>query len=280
MSIKSTAIKLLTRIIKPGFTSHLAAHIFRGALRIFPIRRKVALRNLEIALPGSTSAEHRRILRATYDHLVWVGVEFIALQNDPKQALEWVEGENEEVLDDCVGGIFLACHVGNWELAAAWTAQRGHKVSAIVRESQDVGERGIINDMRTNAGVNCIPKTAPMTRALGVLRQNEFLAIMPDQHGGGKGVTVPLFGLDTKTSQGPAVFAYITKKPIIPAYMRRIAPFRHHLRFGDPVKWEHKGDKEETILGITKVINEEIERIILNAPDQWLAQHRRFREHY
>ena len=219
-------------------------------------------------------------MRATYDNLVWTGVEFIALQDDPKQALEWVEAENKEALDDSVGGVLLACHVGNWELAAAWAAQSGHKISAIVRESYDEGERGIIAKMRANAGVNCIPKTAPMTRALGVLKRNEFLAIMPDQYGGGSGINVPLFGLDTKTSQGPAMFVYVTKKPIIPAYTRRVAPFKHHLRFGEPVKWEDKGNKKETILGITKAVNAEIERIILHAPDQWLAQHRRFREHY
>ena len=238
------------------------------------------MRNLEIALPDSNQKERRSILRATYDNLVWIGVEFIALQSDPKQALEWVDVENEEALDDGVGGVFLACHVGNWELAAAWAAQSGHKISAIVRESHDKGERGIIAEMRANAGVNCIPKTVPMTRALGVLRRNEFLAIMPDQYGGSEGVAAPLFGLDTMTSQGTAVFAYVTKKPIIPVYISRVAPFRHRLRFGKPVKWEDKGNREETILGITKAVNEEIERIILNAPDQWLAQHRRFKEYY
>ncbi|MCL2683734.1 MAG: lysophospholipid acyltransferase family protein [Synergistaceae bacterium] len=240
----------------------------------------MASRNLEIVLPDSTPEERRRILRATYDNIVWTGVEFIVLQNDPRQALDWVEAENEEVLDDRIGGILLACHVGNWELGAAWIAQRGHKVSAIFQESQDVSERGVIADMRANSGVNCIPKTAPMTRVLGVLKRNEFLAITPDQHGGGEGVTVPLFGLDTKTSQGPAVFAYLTKKPIIPSYIRRIAPFKHRVHFEEPVKWEDKGNREETILGITKAVNEAIERIILHAPDQWLAQHRRFREHY
>ena len=240
----------------------------------------MASRNLEIILPNATPAERSRILRATYDHLVWIGVEFIVLQSDPKQVLEWVDVENEEALDDGTGGILLACHVGNWELAAARVAQGGHKISAIVRESNDEGERGMMNGMRTNVGVNCIPKTASMTKALGALRRNEFLAIMPDQHGGISGVTIPLFGMDTKTSQGPAVFAYITKKPIIPAYMRRVAPFKHRLRFGEPVKWKNSGNKEETILGITKAVNAEIERIILNAPEQWLAQHRRFREYY
>jgi KDO2-lipid IV(A) lauroyltransferase len=207
-------------------------------------------------------------------------VEFTILQSDPSQSLKWVEAENAEFLDDSVGGIILGCHVGNWELMASWVAQSGHKISAIVRESKDQGERGIIAGMRASSGLNCIPKTASMTKALGVLKRNEFLAIMPDQHGGGEGIASVLFGLETRTSQGLAVFAYLTKKPIIPVYTRRTAPFRHKLRFGTPLVWEDKGDRDETIRGITKAVNAEVEKIILEAPDQWLAQHRRFREHY
>jgi KDO2-lipid IV(A) lauroyltransferase len=224
--------------------------------------------------------EREKILWRTYDHLIWVGVEFTILQSDPQQALAWVKAENAETLDDSVGGILLGCHAGNWELTAAWLAQSGHKVSAIVRESEDQGERGIIADMRANCGVSCLPKTGPMTKAIGVLKRNEFLGIMPDQHGGPEGITAPFFGLDTKTSQGPAVFAYLTKKPIIPIYSNRISPFKHKIRFGTPLVWEDKGNRDETILGITSVINAEMERIILEAPDQWLAQHRRFREYY
>jgi KDO2-lipid IV(A) lauroyltransferase len=273
-------MKFLTRIIKPGIVAWCVANFFRGVLRLVPIRKSIAARNLEIALPDTSPEERKKILWRTYDNLVWIGVESTILQNNPSQSLGWVEAENAEALDDSVGGILMGCHVGNWELAAAWVAQKGHKISAIVRESTDQGERGIIADMRSGAGVNCIPKTAAMTKALGVLKKNEFLAIMPDQHGGDEGITVPLFGLETKTSQGASVFAYLTKKPIIPVYIRRITPFKHRLRFGDPLVWKDKGNRDETILGITKIINTEIEKIILEAPDQWLAQHRRFREHY
>jgi KDO2-lipid IV(A) lauroyltransferase len=249
-------------------------------LRLIPIRKGVAKRNLEIILPDATDGERAKILRGTYDNIVQVGVEFAILQNNPKLSLEWVEAEDTKSLDNSPGGILLACHVGNWELAACWAAQSGYKISSILRESSDLGEREIMADMRAKFGVKCIPTTAPMTKALGVLKRNEFLAIAPDQHGGGDGTAIPLFGLETKMPRGPAVFAYLTKKPIIPVYIRRVAPFRHKLRCGPPLAWEEKENRDETILGIMKTINAERARIILEAPDQWLAQHRRFREHY
>jgi KDO2-lipid IV(A) lauroyltransferase len=135
-------------------------------------------------------------------------------------------------------------------------------------------------EMRKNAGVRYISKGASMTQALGVLKRNEFLVIMQDQHGGCEGVKAPLFGIETPTPRGAAVFAYLTKKPLIPVYMRRVAPFKHVMRFGGPIQWEDAGNKQETITAVTRAVNREIERIIREAPDQWLAQHKRFREHY
>jgi KDO2-lipid IV(A) lauroyltransferase len=244
-----------------------------------PIRKRVARRNLEIVLPGHTAKERDKILWRTYDNLVWTGIEFTVLQREPVDVLDWIDVKNPEALD-CGGGILIACHVGNWELAVAWGVQSGLKITAIVREPPDLSERGVIAEMRMNAGVRFISKTAPMTQALGVLKRNEFLAIMPDQHGGGEGIKAPLFGLETATPRGAAVFAYLTKKPLIPVYTHRVAPFRHVMRFGEPIEWKMAGSRDETVLAITRAVNLEVERIIREAPDQWLAQHRRFREYY
>jgi KDO2-lipid IV(A) lauroyltransferase len=280
VSFKSGSIKFFAGVVRPGAIASSLAFLFKFILRLVPIRKKIASRNLEIALPAKTPQERSAVLRGTYDHLAWFGVEFMTLQRDPAQVLEWVKAVNPEALDDSVGGILLACHVGNWELAASWVAQKGHKMTAIVRESKDIGERDAIADMRKHAGVNFMPKTTPMKRAVSLLRRNEFLGIMPDQYGGSEGIRVPLFGLETSTSQGAAVFAYLTKKPLIPVFTRRLRPFRHLMRFGEPIEWRDKGSRDATIYEITRLVNKSAERMILEAPDQWLAQHRRFREYY
>ncbi|MDR1885714.1 MAG: lysophospholipid acyltransferase family protein [Synergistaceae bacterium] len=279
MNLKETATGLLSRLLRPGICARVLASVLCAPLRIMAPRRGVALRNLEIALPDASDAERRRILRGTYDHLVWTGIEFIMLQRDPRQALEWVEPENASLLDslDGRGAILLTGHVGNWELVAAWLAQRGHTVTAIVQETDD---HNLIERMRSRVGLACISKKAPMTRAAAILRRGEFLGILPDQHGGHEGIPAKFFGLTTSTSQGAAVFAYLTKKPLVPIFSHRISPCRHSVRIGDPIEWDMKENREATILAITERINGVVERMVLEAPDQWLAQHRRFKEHY
>jgi KDO2-lipid IV(A) lauroyltransferase len=277
---KVRSVEIFSKLLRPGWTSGCAAAFLRAPLRLFSPRWRVAALNLSIAFPEKSEAERKKILGETYDHLVWTGIEFIVLQKNPRAALDWVEAENGELLDelDGKGAILLTGHVGNWELTAAWIAQSGHRVTAIVRESDDEGERGLIEGMRERAGLMCLSKNLPMTRSVSILKRGEFLGILPDQHGGPLGLSVPFFGVETSTSPGAAVFAYLTGKPLIPIFSRRVAPFRHKVRFGPPIEWERLESRDAAIFAITKKINETVERMIREAPGQWLAQHRRFRE--
>lgn len=283
MSWKKTAIDTLSRLLRPGFSSDAAAALLSAPLKLAAPRRDVALQNLTLALPDATPEERKKFLRQTYEHLVWTGIEFIVLLRDPKLVLNWVEAENGELLDemDGRGAILITGHVGNWELTAAWIAQsgeKGHKVTAIVRESEDDSERNLIENMRARLGVMSLSKRAPMTRALAILKRGELLGILPDQHGGLDGIMAPFFGVETSTSPGAAVFAHLTKKPLIPIYSHRVAPFRHKIRFGPLIEWTPQPSRDETILHITTKINAAVEQMVREAPGQWLAQHRRFRE--
>ena len=149
-----------------------------------------------------------------------------------------------------------------------------------VRESDDRDERGLIADMRTRLGVMSMSKRAPMTRAVSLLKRGEFLGILPDQHGGNEGIPVPFFGLETSTSPGPAVFAHHTGAPLVPIFSHRIAPCRHRIRIAPPVEWQKLSNRDDTIRAVTRKINEVVEQMVHEAPDQWLAQHKRFKEYY
>ncbi|MDR1019940.1 MAG: lysophospholipid acyltransferase family protein [Synergistaceae bacterium] len=274
--------RALAGVLRPGASSRLAAAILTPLLELAGPRRATARKNLSIVLPEAPPEEIERLVSETYAHIVWTGTEFLALQRDPAQVLDWVDAQGSEILDGLVGrgAILVTGHVGNWEITAAWLAQRGYKVTAIVREPGDKGERGLIEDMRSRAGVRCLPKTASMTGAVSILKSGEFLGILPDQHGGRNGIMAPLFGVQTSTSHGPAFFAYLTGRPLVPIFSRRVEPFRHRIRIAPPIQWERSATRDGTILRVTTLVNKSIEDMILEAPGQWLAQHRRFREIY
>jgi KDO2-lipid IV(A) lauroyltransferase len=283
LSWKVVAVNILSHLLRPGRFAGCFAVALSFLLKLAGPRRGVAAQNLGFVLPDEPPEKIKRLVNETYDHLVWVALECIMLQRDPAQVLDWVEPENASLLDGLVGegAILLTSHVGNWEIVAAWLAQRGYKVTAIVRESKDDSERSLVEDMRRRVGVRCIAKTASMKGVASILKRGEFLGILPDQHDGGSGsVKVPLFGIDVQTAQGPAAFAYLTGKPIIPIFSRRLSPCRHKIRFAPPIEWEKLATRDETIMDVTRRVNEAVERIILESPGQWLAQHRRFRGMY
>jgi KDO2-lipid IV(A) lauroyltransferase len=273
---------VFSKLLRPGASARILAVILSGLLKAIGPRRAVARKNLSIALPEAPPREIKRLVNETYCHMVWVAEEFLVLQRDPSQVLEWVTVDGADILSRYSesGAILITGHVGNWEIMAAWIAQSGYRVTAIVREPDDEGDRGLIDSMRQRAGVRCLPRSATMKSAVSILKRGEFLGILPDQHGGSEGIMAPFFGIETSTSQGPAFFAYMTGRPLIPIFSRRLAPFRHEIKIAPPIAWEKQTTRSETVLSITKLVNKSIESMILEAPGQWLAQHRRFREFY
>jgi len=280
MSWKTSLVDFFSAVLEPGWRAEAVVRPLSALLGLVGPRKDTARRNLRLVLPDASPTELEKALRGTYENIVRVGVEVMILQRGPEQALEWVEPEGEEHLEALRGKpvISITGHVGNWELLACWLAQRGYKITAIVREPDDPDESGLITAMRARMGVASLSKRLPMTRAVSLLKRGELLGILPDQHGGVEGIPSPFFGLETPTSIGPAVFAWLTGAAILPVSTRRVAPFRHKLRIAPPIEWQKLDSRDETIREITGKVNAAVEDMIREAPDQWLAQHKRFRE--
>jgi len=282
VSWKSESIILLSKLLRPGPRAGCAAAVLSGLLKAAGPRRTVAAKNLSFILPDAPPKEIKRLVNETYEHMIWIGIELIMLQSDPRQVLEWVEPENEDILENLVGrgAVLVSCHVGNWEVTGAWLAQRGYCVTTIIREPDNSEDRSLMVSMTERLGARVLSRKKPLTSAISILKRGEFLGILSDQHGGHEGVIAPFFGVDTPTPQGPAYFAYLTGRPIVPVFSRRVSPCRHKISIAPPIEWKKLSTRDETILDITRRVNASLERMILEAPGQWLAQHRRFRENH
>lgn len=268
--------------IEPGWRADLLAASLLLPLKLIKPRRRVAMKNIDIAFPDLSDKEKKKILADSYHNLIWTAVETLALQRNPDVRKSWIcEAEGREHFADALaakkGIIGIAGHIGNWELAASALAGEV-PITAVVRNPDNQFYSELVDVMRTRCGLDTLDKREPMMRGVTVLRRNEVFAIMPDQHGGREGIMAPFFGIETSTIPGPAVFAYLTGAPIIPIQVIRLAPFKFKMIIDPPLKWERLGDRNSTILDITIKANRCIENMIRRAPGQWLWQHRRFKE--
>lgn len=278
------AFMAFARTIRPGFRANLLAKPLIALIKTLGIRKDVARRNIMFCFPEKSRAERAKILSESYENMIWTGVELLAWQKDPsmiERMVEKAEGLEhiEEALKAGKGAVVFSAHLGNWELAAAWVA-RHYPFYGVVRHSDSPFQRELIETLRERAGLRTISKDASMMRVITILKKNEIFGALADQHGGGgDGIPAPFFGIETPTAPGPAAFSVLTGAPMIPFSIRRIAPFRFTVKAGAPLAGPGKGkSRDEAIKEMAAKMNAEFEKMIREAPGQWLWQHRRFRE--
>ena len=132
----------------------------------------------------------------------------------------------EDALKLGSGAILAMPHVGGWEWAGRWLAQRGLHVSAVVEvlESKEAYETFL--SLRRGLGVNVIPLDEHAGVAVqDALRANHVVVLMSDRDIQRNGVQVEFFGERTTVPAGPAFFSLRVGAPIIPAaayFTRRV----------------------------------------------------------
>lgn len=272
----------LRRFIRRGWRAKAVASFLAAGLRAARPRRAVALDNLRSIYPDSSEEWREEILRGCYRHLAWMVAEFLALLEDPKQALSWVyEVEGKDILDELHapgrGALLISGHLGNWELTAAWLAQSGYPVKPIVRPPNDGNLALLIEEYRRRAGVETFPKDAVAKQVVRFVKGGGFLGLMPDQAWDSSGVYGPFMGRMCSTATGPAAFARLSGAPVVPIFSRRVAPFRHKVVVAPPLPMESGGAKDDTLRENTLRINDAIETMVRAAPEQWLWLHRRWK---
>lgn len=282
MKGKAAVLDGLARWIRPGIRAKAAAAFFSGGLRLAGPRRKVALENLRMAYPDSTGEWRRDTVKKCYQHIAWMVAEYLALVRNPSMVLAWVtEVRGREILDKLKesgeGAIILAAHVGNWELLAAWLAQSGYPLTAVVRNPDDPHMAELIKTYRAKMGVGTIEKHFIMKDAVRFARRGGFLGLLPDQAWNSSGVRGPFFGRMCYTAGGPAAIAHLAGVPVVPVVSYRLAPFRHRVIISPPIPMVQGSERNGTIRENTFRMNRAVEEMIRPFPEQWLWLHRRWK---
>ena len=279
---KVEAVLSVLKRIKPGGRTNLLVSTVLWCAGLTKPRYKAAVKNMVAVFPNITEEHKKQMYRESLESLAWTGAEMFGWQNNPELINTWtVETEGKHYIDEALGQghgvLFLTAHIGNWEHAAAWI---GYNYSAwgIAQYNKSLFQKELIGRLRATSGLRILGTNEPMTRAASILKKNGLVGIVSDQHGGGDGITVPLFGQYVSTPQGLAVFSWLTKAAIIPGRSVRLAPYKFKMEFQPPIKWKKLATREETIYDITLKANRVIEKWVQETPEQWLWLHKRFKE--
>jgi KDO2-lipid IV(A) lauroyltransferase len=191
---------------------------------------------------------------------------------NPRELLENVRIEGWEHVESAFehghGVVFATGHIGNWDLAGAAFAARGHPVSALVETLTPARWNERVQRTRTAAGVKAIPIESGLRDMLSALRRREGLAVLVDRPLArrGEGVPVTFFGKQTHVPGGAATLALRTGSPVVPAALVRDphgSGFLAHI--GPPIV----GSRDDDAAAVMQRVMSWLEGIIRRYPDQW-----------
>jgi len=182
-------------------------------------------------------------------------------------------GVIEQALAERRGLIMLTPHLGCFELAARYAAER-IAFTVMFRPHRKAIFRGVLDTVRRTSTLKAVPANSHGVRAfVRALREGEAVGLLPDQAPKGEGVWAPFFGRMAYNMTLPCKLAAQTGAPLIIAAGERLPGGRgwrmHVKRLQGPIP--------ETAQAQAAWINAEMEEMIRRFPQQYLWGYNRYK---
>lgn len=188
-----------------------------------------------------------------------------------------VEGlENwQRAHDKGKGVLFVASHVGYWEMLAAAGAMAGIALTIVTTVLQPPWLHKLFTAQRLSTGVRPAFHPGSITTVLRALRKKEAVAFMNDQYSPPPlGVPVRFFGVKVGTLAAIGPLAKRTGAAIVPAYTYRDAKGVSHIIIDEELDL---GPALENTEAATQRMARQVETWVRRHPEQWLWMHWRFK---
>lgn len=169
-------------------------------------------------------------------------------------------------------GVILALpHLGGWEWAGRWMADRGHRMTVIVEPLDPPELFEWFTRLRRDLGMNVVPLgPAAAPAVLRALRANEIVCLLCDRDIQGGGVEVEFFGERTTLPAGPAMLGIRADAVVLPAavyFTQRTDGHQAVVR--PPLLLDPNVRLREAVATGTQRLALELEALIREAPEQW-----------
>ena len=243
--------------------------------------RYVSLTNINVCFSSHNEKFRQRLLKNSLIELSKWFLELGPMWKWPPEALESliISSEGEEAVIDCLnnqqGALIVTPHYGNWELAGL--AGSLHFPLTIMYKPPGIAALGDhMHTARTRAGAKLVGiDRSALKSIITALKNGEAVGMLPDQEPKeGAFAVAPFFGVEARTM---TLFNKLIRKTgaaIFIARMQRLPRgqgYAHkYVRLPDDL-----GSSDETVA--VAALNRELEKIILECPEQYLWAYRRFK---
>ena len=255
------------------YTNVVAGFVYK----FIPVRKRVALNNIQTAFPNQDNEWAKEILKNSYRITIKNFIEFLSIPVSVKTSNFKIK--NVEVLKDALdqkrGVILVTGHYGLWEKWGAWLGMNGYQLSGIIQKQSNKGSDLFFREIRESYGMSQIYKSSPLNEVYSLLKKNKILILASDQDAKHKGVIVDFFGKKTSVPKGAAIFHLKTKAALVFS----VATLDSN---GDmTIIFESLDiEKKPTIQSITQTYTKMLEKMISKNPDHYFWFHNKWKTEY
>jgi KDO2-lipid IV(A) lauroyltransferase len=246
--------------------------------KLSPKWRKVANRNLEIAMPHLDLEDREQIVDGCYWSLSRMLASLARFPEITRHTVsDWIRYEGFEHFEEAKrqgrGVLFATGHLGNWELSAYAHALMAEPMSIVIRPLDNPMLDAMSEEYRALSGNRILGRKDFLRPVLKALSNNEAVGILVDQNTtADRGVFVDFFGVKACVDSGFAKLAAHSGATVIPGFaLWSEAEQKYVLKFYEPVSIT--GDTQAD----TQAVQSSLEAAIRQHPDQWLWIHRRWK---
>ncbi len=241
-------------------------------------------KNIKIGLGDIDENQEKKIINGMWSNIGRTFAEYVFLKDFKLNKTDFsnIKIIGSEYLNEIKKSnksvIFYSAHLANFELMAMEIEKSGIKTAAIYRPLNNIFLNPLMEYLRMKyICPNQIPKgRAGMREIINKINNNYSIALMVDQRVG-EGPRINFFNQPAQTTTIPAQLALKYGCKLVPIYLKRMDGASFEMTVHQPYEISKTGDDDQDTKNITLKINQIIEKMIVENPEQWLWSHNRWK---
>jgi Kdo2-lipid IVA lauroyltransferase/acyltransferase len=279
----AATILMLSEKQAVGFARFAGNTMYRIAKRN---RQRIIENLIRVYGEAMTEKERRDTARQVCKNLAVTVIESVRLLKMSPDKVRDIADENgcealiRPLLLSGKSVMIVTAHYGNWELLAARVAQIA-PLTVLARKNDDPNIEKVITRVRHFHNVRVLDRSHPAAlkemirmgceggHILGVLMDQDTKKV--------KNIFSEFMGIPALTPSGPANIAVRNLYVPLTGVLKPVANGRYAIVLNGPVPIPEKGSRDEKIQLLTDRFNSDLSALIMDNPQYWVWNHRRWR---
>ncbi len=280
-------VSFLILLLSDKQAKALANFAGNSMYKLAGVNRKRILDNLKRIFGDNMSEDDRhKMARRVCRNLAHTVMESTRLVKMSPETVRVKADENgaekrlHQYLQNGKSVMIMTAHYGNWELFAARIAQIA-PLTVLARKNDDSNIQTLITRVRNHHGVRVLDRSDPAAPKEMIRMGREgghILGILMDQDTKKvQNIYSDFMGIPALTPSGPASIAVRNLYVVFTGVLKPLGNGNHSVILNGPIPIPDTGDKNRDIQHLTDRFNADLSQMILDDPQYWVWNHRRWR---